>query len=135
MKQLIGKIMFCSIFIFLMLLAILEYEKAQTVNDQVVSEFPAIEYISQNEAEQIITNTKGVVIIDVRNNNEYIQSHLENAINIPVREINEHLPELEQYKDKIIIIYCDTGRRSKTAAIQLKTLGYKHLYVIKNGVN
>lgn len=75
------------------------------------------------------------MIIDVRNNNEYIQSHLENAINVPVREINEHLPKLEQYKDKIIIIYCDTGRRSKTAAIQLKALGYKHLYVIENGVN
>ena len=117
-----------------MILAILEHEAIQPVMIQAVSEFPSIQYISQKEAEQLITKTKGIVIIDVRNNTEYIQSHLENAVNIPMRELNEHLPELEKYKDKPIVIYCDKGYRSKTVAIQLEALGFKRLYVIEDGI-
>ncbi len=135
LKKLIGKVIFRSIFIFLMSLAILDYEKIETVSGQVASEFPAIQYISQGEAEELIKSRKGVIIIDVRNNTDYIQSHLENAINIPVREMNEHLKELEQYKENPIILYCSNGNRSKVAAIQLEALGYKNLYVIKEGIN
>ena len=135
LKKLIGKVIFCSIFIFLMSLAILDHEKIETVSGQVASEFPAIQYISQGEAEELIKSRKGVIIIDVRNNTDYIQSHLQNAINIPVREMNEHLKELEQYKENPIILYCSNGNRSKVAAIQLEALGYKNLYVIKEGIN
>ena len=134
MRQLVGKIAFCLVFIFLMLLAILEHESIQPVSSQVASEFPSIEYISQKEAEQLIARTKGIVIIDVRNNTEYLQSHLENAINIPMREINEHLPELEKYKDKPMVIYCNTGYRSKIVAIQLEALGFRRIYVIEYGI-
>ena len=129
MRQFVGKLAFCLVFIFLMILAILEHEAIQPVMSQAVSEFPSIQYISQKEAEQLITKTKGIVIIDVRNNTEYIQSHLENAVNIPMRELNEHLPELEKYKDKPIVIYC-----GKTVAIQLEALGFKRLYVIEDGI-
>lgn len=135
MKKLIGKFIFCSMVIFLMSLAILDYERLGTVSGQVVSEFPSIQYISQGEAEELIKSRKGVIIIDVRNNNDYIQSHLENAVNIPLREMNEHLKELEQYKENPIILYCSKGNRSKVAAIQLEALGYKNLYVIKEGIN
>lgn len=135
MKKLIGKFIFCSMVIFLMSLAILDYERLGTVSGQVVSEFPSIQYISQGEAEELIKSRKGVIIIDVRNNNDYIQSHLENAVNIPLREMNEHLKELEQYKENPIILYCSKGNRSKVAAIQLEAIGYKNLYVIKEGIN
>ena len=135
LKKLIGKFIFCSMVIFLMSLAILDYERLGTVSGQVVSEFPSIQYISQGEAEELIKSRKGVIIIDVRNNNDYIQSHLENAVNIPLREMNEHLKELEQYKENPIILYCSKGNRSKVAAIQLEALGYKNLYVIKEGIN
>ena len=115
--------------------SILEYEKIQTISGQVVSEFPSIQYISKNQAEELIKDRKEVIIIDVRNNTDYIQSHLQNAINIPVREMNEHLKELEQYKENPIILYCSNGNRSKVAAIQLEAIGYKNLYVIKEGIN
>ena len=133
MRQFVGKLAFCLVFIFLMILAILEHEAIQPVMSQAVSEFPSIQYISQKEAEQLITKTKGIVIIDVRNNTEYIQSHLENSVN-PMRELNEHIPELEKYKDKPIVIYCDKGFSIKTVAIQLEALGFKRLYVIEDGI-
>ena len=104
LKKLIGKFILCSIFIFLMSFAILENEKLDIVSGQIVSEFPSIQYISKNQAEELIKDRKEVIIIDVRNNTDYIQSHLENALNIPLREMNEHLKELEQYKENPIIL-------------------------------
>ena len=73
MRQFVGKLAFCLVFIFLMILAILEHEAIQPVMSGAVSEFPSIQYISQKEAQQLIAKTKGIVIIDVRNNTEYIQ--------------------------------------------------------------
>ena len=52
MRQFVGKLAFCLVFIFLMILAILEHEAIQPVMIQAVSEFPSIQYISQKEAEQ-----------------------------------------------------------------------------------
>ena len=49
--------------------------------------------------------------------------------------MNEHLKKLEQYKEKPIILYCSNGNRSKVAAVQLEAIGYKNLYVIKEGIN
>lgn len=134
MKGLVWKVIFCSIFISLVSLMIFEYTKIETASGQIISEIQPIQYINESEAEDIIRNNKGVIVIDVRNNKDYIQYHLENSLNIPVREMNEHLKELEQYKDKKIILYCSNGNRSKVAAIQLEALGYKNLYVIKEGI-
>ena len=135
MKRLVGKITFCLIFIFLMTVAIIDYHESDRNTSQPVSTISVVHYISQQEAEKLLKETKGTILIDVRNNSEYIASHLENAINIPSRELNEHLNELEIYKDKTIILYCQSGHRSKTVALQLEALGYKNLYVIEGGIN
>lgn len=135
MKRLVGKIIFCLIFIFLMIVAIIDYHESDRNTSQPVSAISVVHYISQQEAEKLLKETKGTIVIDVRNNSEYIASHLENAINIPSRELNEHLNELEIYKDKTIILYCQSGHRSKMVALQLEALGYKNLYVIEGGIN
>ena len=124
MKKLVGKIAFCLIFILLMIFAILEYQETDVTTSQFISDTSAVHYISQEESEQLMNETKGVIIIDVRNKSEYIKSHMENSINIPSRELNEHLNELEIYKDKAIILYCDSGSRSRTVAIQLDAFLY-----------
>lgn len=118
-----------------MTVAIIDYHESDRNTSQPVSTISVVHYISQQEAEKLLKETKGNIVIDVRNNSEYIASHLENAINIPSRELNEHLNELEIYKDKTIILYCQSGHRSKTVALQLEALGYKNLYVIEGGIN
>lgn len=61
------------------------------------------------------------VIIDVRTKEEYDESHIKDAINIPYDEINENI-EIE--KDKIIFVYCKSGNRSNIAYNTLNNLGY-----------
>ena len=57
-----------------------------------------------------------VIIIDVRSPEEYKAGHIPNAININVDEFESRLNEIEDYKDKPIIAYCNSGKKSGTAA-------------------
>lgn len=62
------------------------------------------------------------IIIDVRSKEEYEESHVKGAINIPHDEINENV-NLD--KDKIIFIYCQSGMRSNIAFVRLTNYGYE----------
>lgn len=55
------------------------------------------------------------LLIDVRSPEEYADGHIPGAINMPHENINSYLSELEQHKNKPIIIYCRSGRRAKLA--------------------
>lgn len=66
-----------------------------------------------------------VLVIDVRPEEEYDQGHLTHAINIPLDDLEEELPRLEEFKEKSIIVYCNTGKKSAQAAQLLLDNGFK----------
>ena len=61
------------------------------------------------------------VIVDVRTKEEYQESHLVDAINIPYNQIDKNI-NLD--KNKTIFVYCRSGTRSKIAFDTLTELGY-----------
>jgi len=77
------------------------------------------ETISQEDAYKMME--EDVVILDVRTNEEYQEGHIENAINIPLDEITD---DIDLDEDKKILIYCQSGNRSKEASSKLYSLGY-----------
>ena len=83
--------------------------------------------------EQVISDTS-VVRLDVRSIDEYSDGHIANAVNIDVTKDDFEARATSLLpKDKIIAVYCRSGRRSKKAAGILVENGYK---VIKhnNGI-
>jgi rhodanese-related sulfurtransferase len=65
----------------------------------------------------------GAQLIDVRTIEEFEAGHFENAINLPVEEIQEgKMPSVE--KDTTIYVYCRSGNRSAQAKIALEAAGY-----------
>ena len=75
----------------------------------------------QSELDKIV-NENNYVIVDVRTKEEYDTGHVKDAINIPVDTIND---KVELDKNKTIIVYCRSGKRSATAKQKLIDLGYK----------
>ena len=75
----------------------------------------------QSELDKIV-NENNYVIVDVRTKEEYDTGHVKDAINIPVDTIND---KVELDKNKTIIVYCRSGKRSSTAKQKLIDLGYK----------
>lgn len=53
--------------------------------------------------------------IDVRTNSEFLSGHIQNSIHIPLQELANRLNEIEQIKQKNIIVYCRSGARSSNA--------------------
>lgn len=84
--------------------------------------------ISQMEANLMIR--EGAILIDVRTEDEYNKNHLEGAINLPHTEICATVENVIPDKEKILILYCSTGKRSLQAEKLFGYLGYKNVYVL-----
>ncbi len=70
-----------------------------------------------------------VVVLDVRTEQEYEKGHLEHAILLPYNLVDEKTAEaVIPHKDDPVIVYCQSGRRSKIAVDTLAELGYTQVY-------
>lgn len=88
--------------------------------------------IEIEEVEKILKNSGGI-LVDVRSPKEYEEGHMEGAISIPEYEIKKKAKILLPNKEKVIIVYCSSGGRSKKAKEELEGMGYKHIYNLYNG--
>ncbi len=80
-----------------------------------------------------IVEEQNAIIVDVRSKQEYEESHLPGAINIPLANIKRKvIYEIPDVK-KCIILYCSTGMRSREAQKILKYLGYQNVYNVMDG--
>ena len=83
--------------------------------------------ITAEEAKRIMDIEEGYIILDVRAQEEYDESHIPGAILIPHTEIDAKAEEVLTDKDQLILVYCRSGRRSKIAAEALVELGYTNI--------
>jgi len=88
-----------------------------------------------------IAANPGVVLLDVRTSNEFTGKadpdfgRLKNAVNIPIQELNKRLSELEQHKEKQIIVYCSHSRRSPQASWILTQNGFTKVTNMAGGMS
>ena len=90
--------------------------------------------ISQEEAKKMM-DTQEVMILDVREQDEFDAEHIPGALLLPVGAISGEsaaamIPEL----DSMVLVYCRSGNRSKTASTALAELGYTNIYEF-GGIN
>ena len=67
-------------------------------------------------------NLEKGTIVDVRNEDEYMQGHIPNALNIPISKVSVMIDEFRKMK-KPIITYCRGGNRSAMVVSVLNNLG------------
>jgi len=70
-----------------------------------------------------------LLVIDVRSAEEYAAGHVPGAVNIPYDQVASRLSEIP--KDKEVVLYCRSGRRSGLAAETLEANGYKDLQLLQ----
>ncbi len=85
------------------------------------------EQITPARAKEIMDSQDGYIILDVRTQEEFDESHIEGAILIPDYEITNKAESVLKDKDQLILVYCRSGRRSKLAAEALVELGYTNV--------
>lgn len=90
--------------------------------------------ISQEEAKDMM-DSQDVIILDVREQDEYDSGHIPGAVLLPVGTIDETTAaEVIPEKDSTVLVYCRSGNRSKTASSELAELGYTNIYEF-GGIN
>ena len=85
------------------------------------------EQITAENAKKIMDSGEGHIILDTREQDEFDDGHIPGAILIPYTEIENKAEEMLPDKDKLILVYCRSGRRSKIAAESLAKLGYTNV--------
>lgn len=98
------------------------------------SEESTYRQVNAEEADSMMDEETGYIILDVRTAQEYSEKHIPGAINIPNETIGtEDIPELPD-KEQLILVYCRSGNRSKQASEKLVKLGYTNI-VEFGGIN
>ena len=90
--------------------------------------------ITQKEAKDMM-DTQEVIVLDVREQDEFDAGHISGALLLPVGSITKEtaaavIPET----DSVVLVYCRSGNRSKTASKALADLGYTNVYEF-GGIN
>lgn len=88
--------------------------------------------ITAQEAKQIMDsqpegNQPKAVIVDVREPSEYEAGHIPNAILLPLGQIESKAAQTLPDKNATLLVYCRSGRRSKTGAETLLKMGYTNV--------
>lgn len=71
---------------------------------------------------------EGIIILDVRTEEEFAEGHIPNAVLLPDTEVKQRAEELLPDKEQTILVYCRSGRRSALAAQELADMGYTNVY-------
>ncbi len=84
------------------------------------------------EATQLI-NRQDALVVDVREQAEYAQSHILNSRLLPLSQLEARMGDIEKFKDKPVIVYCASGSRSSSAAAILRKSGFSNVANLSGG--
>lgn len=109
--------------------------ETQSTTVQEVLEVETVEIINDTPQEFEANMTGDYLLLDVRTPEEFNQGYIEGALLIPVTELGQRLDEIEQYKDKPVLVYCRSGNRSVTASEILIDNGFTEVHNLLTGYN
>lgn len=92
---------------------------------------PLVRQVAPDEAAAMVRG-RGAVLLDVRLEDEYKQGSLKGSLNLPLYLLRLRAKALDATRP--YILYCQTGRRSSTAAFLLAQRGFD-AHVLKGGLD
>lgn len=85
--------------------------------------------ISPDKARDLMASDPKIILLDVRTKEEFADGHIPGAVLLPYDAITEKTARMAiPSKERVIIVYCRSGRRSAIAAETLKDLGYRTVW-------
>ena len=72
-----------------------------------------------------------MMVIDARDAGQFSKAHIPGAVNIEWRKVLEQRSKIP--KDKMVLIYCNTGSLSAQAGLALRLAGYDNVKILQGG--
>lgn len=83
----------------------------------------------QMSQEQLLAAEGGnLLVLDVRSELEYDRGFIPGALHIPQHDLANRLEELKEWRNKSVVVYCETGHRADIAASLLTEEGFSNVY-------
>lgn len=76
----------------------------------------------------------GALILDVRDAKEYETGHIIDARSMPAGEVAERAETLKKYKEKPVVVCCESGFASASAATALRAKGFSKVATLRGGL-
>ena len=106
--------------------------RSNATNDS--SNSSSYQQVDAETAKELMDTEDDYVILDVRTQAEYNESHIPGAILIPHDTVATAAEDALPDKGQLILVYCRSGNRSKQASQALVDLGYTNV-VEFGGIN
>jgi len=114
----------------------------KTFNQLVEEARAGVDEIFPWDLEELIEQEKELLLLDIREIDEFEAGHIENSMHVPRGLLEsacdygyaETIPELAQARDRKIVVICRSGNRSVLAAAVMKDMGYRAVMSLKTGI-
>jgi rhodanese-related sulfurtransferase len=93
----------------------------------------AIKQLSAPQLKIKIDNQELLLLLDVREPNEFHYAHIADSVLIPLNQIPARLNELD--KQQAIVVICHHGMRSQQAALYLEHAGFSDIANLQGGID
>ena len=89
--------------------------------------------VSAMQAVQMMN--QGALVLDVRGKEVYDAGHIGDARNIATADLTAQSESLKKWRDRNVIIYCDSGSSGAGAARALSKLGFAKVFNLAGGLD
>lgn len=83
----------------------------------------------------LLINRANAVVLDVREDAEFAAGHIADAKHIPAAQLEQRLGELSKFKDRPVLVNCQSGVRSAKACDVLRKHEFHKVYNLQGGLN
>jgi len=76
---------------------------------------------------------QGALVLDIRKPDEYAQGHVNGAKHLSSDQILTAGENFKRFKDKPVVVYCDSGSLAAAAVRQLNAQGFTKAFTLRGG--
>lgn len=91
-------------------------------------------YSAVQPQEAIRLMNQGAQVLDLRPSEAFAAGHIASARNFSAEQLSQAGDTLKKYKEKPVIVYCDSGTQGSAAVKRLHGLGFTQVFNIRGGV-
>ncbi len=95
------------------------------------------QHLEPAELKTLLETDPEVVLVDMRSNYEHIVGKFKNAVTFDMenlRDLPDHIHEIEHLKSKKIVTYCTGGIKCEKASAYLLENGFENVYQLHGGI-
>jgi rhodanese-related sulfurtransferase len=112
--------------------AVLLFACPETVSCGFAAEDITVQWIDVSDLGTVLRD-RTPVIVDLRTPREFKGGHLAGAVNIPIENLIRRHSQLDDYRDKPVLLYCRTVNKTRRAIWLLQERGFKSIYALWGG--